>query len=134
MNLNSFDFAGKEKEEKLMDAVIKDETVERLARVAKLDGSKNPEAMRKAILSLKGNTVGDITTLGITIIEALPAIAVGALQRYADEAYKRKKKEELAIYAIIKLGKKVGMSDEEVEKAWKEAEERAELKRQKNNN
>lgn len=134
MDLNSFDFAGKEKEENLMDTVIKDETVERLARVAKLDGSKNPEAMRKAILSLKGNTVADITTLGITIVEALPAIAVGALQRYADEAYKRKKKEELAIYTIIKLGKKLGMSDEEVKKAWKEAEERAELKRRERNN
>lgn len=134
MNLNSFDFTGKKKETELMDAIVKDETIERLARIANLDDSKNPEAMRKAILSLKGNTVADITTLGISIIEALPAIAVGALQRYADEAYKRKKEEELAIYVTKELGKKAGMSDEDIEKAWKEAESLAELKRQENNN
>lgn len=134
MNLNSFDFAGKEKEEKLMDTVIKDETVERLARIANLDESKNPEAMRKAILSLKGNTVADITILGISIIEALPAVAVGALERYTKEAYKRKEEEELAIYVTKELGKKAGMSDEDIEKAWKEAESFAELKRKERNN
>lgn len=136
MDLNSFELAKEYQNDlsKVLEVIIEDETIDKIVGCCNFEGCSNPKDVRDALLSLKKHSLGDISALAVGCIAALPSVAVNAIAKHINELQETKENEEKVIYLTKALAKSSGMSDEEIEQAWRDARKEAELKRKVNNN